>query len=414
MATSDWLLLRLPAEGRPLSWAAADATGQLLSVPSSDPGGGLHTLSTGRRVALLVPGADVSHFEIPLPSGNEAKLLQLAPFALEDQVSEDVDRLHFAVGSRDAATGLVPVAVTDRQQMQQWLAQAAELQLLPRAVFAESDLAPLLPGHVTMLITGEQLLMRNDAARPVLLPAADPALALDMLLGPDADPGTVHLVVHASPEDWPGHAAAIERLRDRVASFRVQLSSGGLLALFAQGLAQSAPVNLLQGEFRPQQSERISWHKWRGAAALALVLLVIHAGASWWSLRQLRAESARLDDEIAQLYSAIFPGQAPGADPRRTLEQRLQALAGESGRQGELLAMLAAVAAARQNVPVRPLQSLTFRPGSLQLRLEAPDATTLEQFNQALRAGGYTASLTSGGPRGATYEGLVEIKAPGT
>jgi general secretion pathway protein L len=408
MATTDWLLLRLPPEGDAVSWAVADATGQLLSLPSSDMGGGLHTMSTGRRVALLVSGADVSQFQIALPAGNESRLLQLAPFALEDQVSQDVEQLHFAVGQRDTGTGLVPVAVVERSQMQDWLARAAQLQLIPQSVFAESDLAPVLPGHVTMLITDGQLLLRNDTARPLLLPANDPSLALDMLLGDETDLATVNLAVYSSPEDWEVHGNAVEALRDKLASLKVQLSSGGLLAQFAQGLAHSSPINLLQGGFRPQRASGAGWRQWRWVAMLAGALLLLHGIGSLWEMHQLR--KASVEQDMLQLYGSVFPGQPPGEQPRRTMQQRLDSLAGEANQQGELLHMLAAVAAARQNVPVAQLLSATFEPGSLKLKLSAPDATTLEQFSQALRASGYTAEVVSGSVRGDVYEGQVELK----
>ncbi|MET0281471.1 MAG: type II secretion system protein GspL [Steroidobacteraceae bacterium] len=415
MATSEWLLLRLPAhEAAPLSWAAADMSGRLLSMPSHDTGGSLHTLSTGRRIALLVPGADVALFQVPLPPGNEARLLQLAPFALEDQLAQDVELLHFAVGARDARTGLVPVAVVERTHMQEWLARAAALQLLPQALFAESDLAPVMPGHVTMVVAEEQLLLRQGEARPLLLPASDPVLALEMLLGAAADLATVHLSVYSTPEFWPRHAAAIETLRSRVASCKVQLASGGLLALFAQGLAQSRPINLLQGAFRQQQSGGATWRQWRAAAIVALALLLVHGIGSWWQLGQLRKASADMEQSIAGMYGAIFPGQAPGAAPRRALEKRLAEIAGGAGQQGELLQLLAAVAAARQNVPVAKVESLNFKPGSLQMRLAAPDAATLEMFSQALRAGGYGAQVTAGNQRGERYEGQVDVTVSGT
>ncbi len=415
MASADWLLLRLPAlRDAAVSWAVADASGQLLSLPSTDTGGGLHTLSTGRRVALLVSGADVSQFQVNLPAGNEARLLQLAPFALEDQVSQDVEQLHFAIGTRDALTGLVPVAVVDRSQMQDWLARATALELIPQAVFAESDLAPVLPGHVTMVVADGQLLLRNDTARPLLLPANDPALALDMLLGDQIDSDTVHVAVYSSPEEWHRYRVAVEALRERVASLKVQLSSGGLLSQFAQGLAHSSPINLLQGSFRPQRPAGAGWREWRWVAALALALLLLHGIGSFWQLRQLRRESAAADQSVTQLYGSIFPGQSPGADPRRTLERRLASLAGEANQQGELLHLLAAVAAAKQNVPVAVLQSFTFRPGALQMKLSAPDAATLEQFSEALRASGYTAEVTAGSVREGKYEGQVDLKNPGT
>lgn len=412
---ADWLLLRLPSEeDAPISWAVADAHGQLLSVPSHDTGGGLHTMATGRKVALLIPAGEVSFFDAPLPAGNEARLQQLAPFALEDQVSQDIDTLHFAVGTRDASSGTAPVAVMERARMQQWLAHAAGLQLVPHAVYAESDLAPVLPGHVTMLVAGDQLLLRNDQARPLVLPAADPSLALDMLLGTAENVAQINLTVYVGPGDWQKYSQVLEPLRERVASFKVQLSSGGILAQLAQGLAYSAPVNLLQGDFKPRSSARTSWQAWRWVAGLAATLLVLHAGGSWWQLHRLRSASGDVDAQTAQLYGSIFPGQRMGPTPRRTLEKRLAAIAGGGGSQGELLHLLAAVAAAKQNVPVAQLQSLTFKPGSMQLKLTAPDASTLEQFNQALRASGYKAELTSGTARGATYEGQVELKGAGS
>ncbi|MEO6186575.1 MAG: type II secretion system protein GspL, partial [Steroidobacteraceae bacterium] len=301
-----------------------------------------------------------------------------------------------------------------RSQMQDWLARATELQLIPQAVFAESDLAPVLPGHVTMVVADGQLLLRNDTARPLLLPANDPALALDMLLGDQADTDAVHVAVYSSPEEWHRYRVSVEALRERVASLKVQLSSGGLLAQFAQGLAHSTPINLLQGSFRPQRPAGAGWREWRWAAVLALALVLLHGIGSFWQLRQLRRDSAAADQAMTRLYGSIFPGQPPGADPRRTLELRLASLAGDANQQGELLHLLAAVAAAKQNVPVAVLQSFTFRPGALQMKLSAPDAATLEHFSEALRASGYTAEVTAGSVREGKYEGQVDLKNPGT
>lgn len=414
MATNEWLLLRLPAQSDALlTWAVADGSGRLISMPGRDAGDALHTMSTGRRLALLVPGGDVSLFQVPLPAANEARLLQLAPFALEDQLSQDVDSLHFAVGRRDAVTGLVPVAVTERAQMDQWMARAAQLGLIPEAVFAESDLAPAVPNQVTLLVTEDQLLLRNGDGRPLSMPANDPLLALEMLLGADADLAGVHLSVYAGPDDWPRHAAPIEALRDRVASYKVQLSSGGLLALFALGLAQAAPVNLLQGPFQRGEAGRERWLRWRGVAVAALALLVLHVAGSWWQLRQLRAASAEMDASIASVFGAILPGQAPGSEPRRVLERRFAALADTPGRQGELLPLLAAVAAAHDNVPTAQLESVGFTAGSLQLRVSTPTAAALEQFSQALRAGGYNADVISGQPQGERYAGQIALKIGG-
>jgi general secretion pathway protein L len=415
MATSEWLLLRLPAQDdAPITWAATDSSGRLLALPADENDPGLQQMAAGRQVALLVPAGDVSSFQVALPAGNEAKLQQLAPFALEDLVSEDIDQLHFAVGRRDAASGMVTVQVAHRLRMQQWLARAAALQLQPDALFNEAELAPVLPGHVTMLLAEDQLLLRQEGGQPLLMPAADPLLALEMLLGAEADLGVVNLAIHASPDEWPRHAALLESLRDRVASFNVQLEAGGLLALYSRALVETQPINLLQGAFRAQQSQLIDWPRWRGVAIALLALLVLHAVATGWELHRLRAESARLDQPMASLFSSVFPGQQPGPDPRRQFQKRLTEIAGGPGQQGEMLPLLAAIAAAGQNVPIAKLESLTFKPGSMQLRLSAPDAQALELFSQAVRAGGYEVEIISGQIQGDHYSGQLQVKARGS
>jgi general secretion pathway protein L len=416
MAMNDWLLVRLPSGADDVpTWAAADAAGALLPLPASDTAeGSPAVVAAGRRVALLVPAADVTLFAPPLPAGNEARLQQLAPFALEEQVSQDVELLHFAVGMRDGQSGQVPVAVVDRDRMQKWLAQAADLGLEPRAMYAESDLAPLLPGHVTLLFTDGQLLLRDDRTHPMALPADDPELALTALLGAERQLADTHLAVYASPEDWPRLEAGIESLRERVASLKVQLFAGGVLGLYAQGIASTAPVNLMQGEFKVQTKSGNAWLRWRTAAALLAGLLILHAAGTLWELRQLRQASAELDESIARVYGTIFPGQQLGPAPRLALEARLQQVAGADSPRGELMPLLAALAAARANVPVAALDSLTYKPGTLQLKLSAPDAATLEQFSQALRAGGYGAQVTSGNAREGMFEGQIDMTAAGS
>lgn len=409
---SDWLLLRISSNAEaPSEWMVTDASGALIPDPSAtDPA----AAAVGRQVALVVPAGDVALFQVQLPPGNEAKLQQLAPFALEEQVSQDLDELHFAVGARDAASGMVPVAVADHESMRGWLAAAQAQSLRPRALYAESDLAPLLPGHVTLTLTPDQLILRHDNARPVVFPPDDPVLALNTLLGPGADLATVNLAVYATPEDWPRHEAAIEALRPSLASLHVQLLTGGLLSLYAQGVASSAPVNLMQGTYKPQATAVNHWQRWRVAAALFVGLLALNAAGSFWQLYQAKKTSAALDAEIERVYGTIFPGQRPGPAPRRALETRMRAAGTAGSPAGEMMPLLAAVAAARQNVPVATLQSLTFKPGGMQLRLNAPDANALEQFSQALRAGGYAAQVSTGRPHDGGFEGQIEVTVTGS
>ena len=67
----------------------------------------------GRRVVAFVPATLVRLATVKVPARQPAKVLQAVPYALEDQVAEDVESLHFAVGTR-LEDGSHPVAILAR------------------------------------------------------------------------------------------------------------------------------------------------------------------------------------------------------------------------------------------------------------------------------------------------------------
>ncbi len=411
---ADWLLLRLPRDpAQAPAWLVADARGQLLAQPSTDLGAELAAAARGRQVALIVPGADVLPLTANLPQAGDSRLQQLAPFALEDQVSEDIDSLHFALGARDAASGDTPVQVVARALLDEWLARARAWGLDPVAVYADSALAPHVPSQLSILIDEDHLIIRHGAATMVL-PASDPALVLDLVLGSDATPEDLHVTVYASPEGWRLHGPKFEALRVRVATLKVQLSAGGVLPLLAQGLAAPERINLLQGSYRARTESGASWRRWRLVAALAGVLLLAHVGARLWELQRLRGAERALDVAMEQAAALALPGEPLRGDLRRRVEQRMQLAAGGGRSQGEWLHVLAAVAAAHDNVPATRIQGLSFKPGEMELRVAGPDADSLEQLSQALRASGYTAQVASGSNQGQGFQGRIQLKGPGS
>ena len=76
---SDWLLLRLPREDTELAtWLVIDARGAPLGPPQSGPLALAAARTTGRRVCVLVSGAEVLLAEPDVPVRAGAKLQQLA------------------------------------------------------------------------------------------------------------------------------------------------------------------------------------------------------------------------------------------------------------------------------------------------------------------------------------------------
>ena len=186
---SDWLLVRLARDGsQPTGWVTVSSSGQLLDVQGATDAQGLAAAAVGKRVALVVPGADVLHLAAVLPSGSESKLAQIVPYALEEQVAEDLDGLHFAVGRPvDGPGSPTSVDVVSRALLERWLGVAADHGFSPVAVHADSALVPQVPGQLTVLLDDETLILRSGTQRPLVLPVSDPAFALDLAFPGDAD-----------------------------------------------------------------------------------------------------------------------------------------------------------------------------------------------------------------------------------
>jgi type II secretion system protein L len=124
-----------------------------------------------------------------------------------------------------------------------------------------------------------------------------------------------------------------------------------------------------------------------------------------------RTEKA-LDASIAATFRSAMPGEQSTLNARRRMEQRL--LIAQGGGDGGLLAALDALAQARGSAPGTTVQALSFREGALDLKLAAPDANSLDQISQTLRAGGWQADLTSGNAAANGYEGRIQIKPRGS
>src|SRR5262245_22060475 len=120
---ADWLLLRFPRtpEGK-ASWMVADGAGRAVVPPQEGMLADAARFAGGRRVCVLVPGADVLRAQAELPLRGGAKLQQAVPYALEEQLADDIEELHFAVGRRPSDSSRTPVAVVSRKLMDEWLA----------------------------------------------------------------------------------------------------------------------------------------------------------------------------------------------------------------------------------------------------------------------------------------------------
>jgi len=409
----EWLLLRLPRQADQLSsWLVADARGAPLGPPQSGPLSLAAPRVGGRRVCVLLPGAEVLLAEPEVPVKAGARLQQLVPYALEEHLAEDIDELHFAIGKRQADSTRAPVAVVARALLDEWLGQLRSCGIEPDAVYADSDLLPENPGQAVALLEEDAVSVRPPGGSPVTLPADALEEALEIARTAESTAtGGRGLILYTGAAEWKRHAALVEAARPQFDGIKVQLLTSGPLALFAQQLALATPINLLQGPYEPAASRTVGLRAWRVAAVLLASLVGLHVVGKAAELQLLKKREHQVDASIRQTFSSAMPGESPVGEARRRMEQRLGMARGAGGG---LLPALQALAQARDSAPGTSVQSLNFHAGTLEMKLSAPDATSLDRLSQALRSSGWQADLAGGTNAGSAYEGRIEVRASGS
>ena len=413
---ADWLLLRLPRNPQAeASWILADARGNAISAPQSGPLEQAAQRAAGRHVCVVVPGTDVLLTEPELPAKAGAKLAQIVPYALEEQLAEDIDELHFAIGKRNTDAPTTPVAVVALSLMDEWTNTLKAAGLAPEAMYVDSDLLPVNPGHAVALLEDDVVVVRPPVGSTISMPSDALAEALQLVkpgAAGDATEGTGRgLILYTGAAEWQQYSPQVEAVRDQFDGIKVQLLTSGPLTLFAQQLPTAKPINLLQGRYTPQATHAVGWQAWRVAAMLLAALVALHALGKGAELFTLKSAEKKVDSSIEQAFRAAMPGETNATNARRRMETKLVAARGSGG--SGLLSALGAFAEARNSVPGTRIQAMSFHDGQLVLKMGAPDADALDRLSQLLRSGGWQADLTGSNVTNGGYEGSIRIRPLG-
>jgi len=403
---AETLFVRFTDGDADAAWAAFSPDGRLATGVGRGPLAGARAAADGRRAVVLVPALDVTTTQAVLPSASPSRLRQMLPYSLEDSLADDVDQLSFGVGAR-LPSGTALVSIAARARIDSWLGAARAVGLVPQALCSEADGVPDVPSTLVLMIQDARIYGRRPGEPPFVFEGLTVRQILDLLRGAgDADAADLkHLLVYV---DAPGRAryhTELVELGETLASIDVKLAPDGLFPHLAATLAQRPGTNLLQGTYAPKSNWSALARPWRVAAGLAVaaaVLALVAQGVEYWSLQRADgALTARLAEACPRLLGVSRP-QACEVE----IQERLRGL---GVRHGEgFLGTLAAIAGARS--AATRIDALSYRNGTMDLQVVAPDLTALDEFTKRLQAGGrFKAVLESSNQKDTGIEGRMKI-----
>lgn len=370
MRDTLYLQLRDATPDAALSYALASAQPGVAVQAQRAPLDTILALAPGRRLVLFVPGSDVRLASVQVPARAPQKILQAAPYALEEQLAEDVDTLHFAIGTPGRGEdGGHPVAVVARARMEEWLAPLRSAGLRADAVVPETLALPAPDvGHWTGLAEPSGVSVRTGPYSGFSCALEDLGACLT-IADPDSRAVLRLFVTREVEFDFSRVSRPLELLPG--------YASG--LEVLARHWQPEASIDLLQGAYAESEDWRRLTRPWRMAAGLAAAWLVVaglYAGASAW---RTGGELAALNQGNFARCQQVFPKDCVRVELMpAVVEQQTRLLRGGAGSRAPLFVLLGSVAAALQATPGLTLESLQFREGALYLGLTGTDLQVLE------------------------------------
>ena len=418
---SDWLLLRLPRAAEPdVEWLLCDAQGFAADRTQRGPLSEMAVHAAGRRLCVVVPASDVLYTHVNLPPRAGPRSLQMARYALEEQLLGDLEAQHFAIGRVSRKSARTAVAVVSRALMDQWLQALKEAGLQPELMLGEGALLPPNTAQTLAWIDGDTLKLRpqSHTGEPLVsgpdrtdtllcLPANEPESALRAAFG-EQEMGRVDLDVIATEGDWQRYGARYEALRPQLANMRAQILGHGPLPWLALQIGSTTPLNLLQGDYEQRGARSEMWPRWRIAAGLAFLVMLLHLGDRFYALWNLQHLESNVESSLIKLGQEALPGSTPNA---ATLRKQIETQLLEAAGRDPGMLLLAMESTAKALGGAGRLRSLTLREGNIDMQLRARDLDAVEKVKQALRNDGLSAELVGGGHGADAYEAHIEIKS---
>ncbi|MBC7943936.1 MAG: type II secretion system protein GspL [Burkholderiales bacterium] len=399
-----------PAEDEAVAcpWVLRDARGAISRAGES----ALTEMPAADRCELVAPASRVLLTQITLPTGNRQKLRRLLPFAIEDRVMTEPEKIHAIAGPRQA-DGQTAVAVVDKAWLAAVLAQFRNARLKPQAMWVETLLPVLTPESWIVIWKGGgkdsgkggEGFLRSGVASGVFLDGGvdgEPPIGLLLALQ-EARAATAANAAPAQLIVRPARGAVLPDIQQWADALRIDVLTGERWDWFERidRLGPNDGINLMQDDFAPRSAAR----DWLPRLRPALVLLglimavqIVGAGVDWFSLNRQRNT---LQATIEQRFRGAFPDARVVVDAPLQMRRNLEELRRGAGQvePNDFLPLLARATRLIEASANHRLSALNYDAGELKIDILLPDAESAEELKNALQAPDLVVKLEAINPK---------------
>ncbi len=396
-----------------MAWLLLDHSGELVSQGSGDLNMlerlvDLKSLQDPADVVLLLPTEHCLSMRCTVPGKTVGQMRRALPYVVEEFVAGDIDAMHIAAGPV-RRNEPVDVVLIERAVLQSWLDALASHGLVAGYAAADAALLPSVQGEATLLFDGARVLVRS-ADQVAAIEADALKLVLESLAAKAEARGIRFVAVNGRVPELM--RAEIAQATEHPVEWIDTESDVTVLAHLAASFPGRPPaINLLQGALAPPKQASGAWSRWRTAAALVGVWMLVFVASEavrgvWASHR-----AAALTEQIEARYKTYFPNdrRIPGKDAYAQMNAHI---GGRGTSESNFLALLGHLANGLAANPNAQLRSITFNDGRAELGAEVAVAgfDALETLKAAWAKEGVSVDVTSAEQQDQQVHARIRLK----
>jgi len=415
---ADTLLIHFsPDNPATASWSLVNSTGELTSMITHGSLSDAAVIAEKHKSVVLLDNTSVYIGSTQLPIKNRQKLLRAIPFALEEQIADDVDDLHFVAGQpqQDAS---IPVAAIKKATLDSIIDTMNQAGIEPVAIIP--DTLCLTAGNGSqwaILLHGEQANLQlntfngSEFDRDTLLIIITSLLQQESLKTPEK---IILFTLDGEAEDDVTRAL-VEFLPDDIELIKVSYNTHPLVIYCGQ-YNNAMPLNLLQDAYKPKRKDNVEWKRWRLAASLAVIWIVLGLGSATTEYYDLKDKNKQLSIQIEKIYKSSFPRSKKIVNARVQMEQKLKELkgGGSTSEGTSMVALLTNSASALSSEKEINLQTISYRNNKMELELTGTNLQAIESLNKKINQSPLKSEIVSSSSEKDQVKGSIRVQKAGS
>ncbi len=350
----------------------------------------LKAIARGKKVSVLIDAHFIKLDSVNIPSKNRNKQLQAIPFAMEDNLAEDIEDTHFALGKAlagKADENRIPVLAIKRSLLQQTIDSFNQQQINLDVLTADSVALPVSKNQWSILLDKDSALIKTDEHHAhscdrqnltVILQASLDTLDEQELSPPEA-------INYYFKEDDSDAQSLLENIDIEIKN---QCYKNHALEIFVQHLSNIPSLNLLQGEFTHKRESNLWLKPWKSVAAVAAFWLVLQLGYNAMLATQLEQKNQLLTKQIEKEFKRAIPDARKMTNMQKRVERRLKDLrsGGSGANESGFLQILSKASPVLSDKDKININAAVYRNNYIDLDLTAKTLQDIEKIKNKLAA----------------------------